>query len=73
MRAKGKSLFEQAKFTAAQKTFTKLVQSSSLNPKDYLYLARCANRAKDFMNSSVAYQIYFELTDFQEFFLHHYL
>lgn len=59
-RAEGKRHYKDRDYTSAQRTFIKLVQHNSTHYSDYLLLARSANRAEDYLISSVAYQIYFE-------------
>ena len=61
LRDDGLRLYDEKNYRLAQKRFIKLVQHHSNSAKDYLHLARTAYYAEDFLISSVAYQIYFEL------------
>lgn len=61
LRDEGMKYYEQNNYKLAQKSFIQLVQHQSTSSKDYLSLARAAYYAEDFLVSSVAYQIYFEL------------
>ena len=62
LRNQGKSLYKQKDYRGAELLFIKLVQHNSTNAKDYTFLARSAMRAQNFVVASVAYLIYFDLT-----------
>ena len=61
LRSEGVDQYNNEQYDKAQRTFTRLVQHFSMSTQDYLKLARAAYYNKDYENSSVAYQIYFEL------------
>lgn len=57
-REEGKTLYKDRDYQGAVRIFIKLVQHQATSYADYLLLARSANRAEDYLVSSVAYQIY---------------